>query len=256
MKELDEEVEEGGLLLDATDVAVVFTVFDGREGESLLPEGVASFDLVGVVGDRFTTLLRLVLSAARWGSGLIGLKRFSTDDAVSFCSFSSSFSSSEVLDRRRVPNLAGDGGNFCASTSADFGRYFGSEEAVLGFLGRRELDPLVIPAACGVGGSVDLDDCSSEDVLWMVPDTRRRVTVFDSGVSALLDEGGLESPMEARGVAGFEFTALKRREELSLAFFAFLLASLLSLFMTSAKALPTEAKFRECRMELLVVGLF
>lgn len=258
VKELDEEVVEGGLLLlDAVDVAVIFTVLDGREGDSLLPEGVASFDLVGVAGgDIFTTLLRLVLSTARWGSGLIGLERFSRgDEAVFFCSFSSSFSSSDVLDRRRVPALTGEGRSFCVSTSIDFGRYFGSEETLLGFFGLRTLDALVIPAACGVGGSVDLDDCSSEDVLCIVPDTRRRVTVFDSGVSDLLDKGGFVSPMEARGVAGLVFMALKRRE-LSFAFLAFLLASLLSLFMTSAKALPTEARLRDCRMELLVVGLF
>ena len=60
--------------------------------------------------------------------------------------------------------------------------------------------------------------------------------------------------MEARGPAGEEIKALVRRE--SLVFLAFLLASLLSLPITSAKALPTvDARLRECRMELLVEDL-
>jgi hypothetical protein len=57
--------------------------------------------------------------------------------------------------------------------------------------------------------------------------------------------------MDARGAAGFALTALRRREAVSFApFFAALSESL---FITSAKAFP--ARPRECRMELLVVGL-
>ena len=58
--------------------------------------------------------------------------------------------------------------------------------------------------------------------------------------------------MEARGATGGEIKALARREA-SFVFLAFLLASLLSLPITSAKALPTvDARLRDCRMELLV----
>jgi hypothetical protein len=57
--------------------------------------------------------------------------------------------------------------------------------------------------------------------------------------------------MEARGATGGEIKALARRE--SFVFLAFLLASLLSLPITSAKALPTvDARLRDCRIELLV----
>ena len=58
--------------------------------------------------------------------------------------------------------------------------------------------------------------------------------------------------MEARGPAGGK--ALARRA--SFVFLAFLLASLLSLPITSAKALPTvDARLRDCRKELLVDDL-
>ena len=61
--------------------------------------------------------------------------------------------------------------------------------------------------------------------------------------------------MEARGPAGGEIKALARREA-SFNFLAFLLASLLSLPITSAKALPTvDARLRDCRRELLVEDL-
>lgn len=60
--------------------------------------------------------------------------------------------------------------------------------------------------------------------------------------------------MEARGATGGEIKALARRA--SFVFLAFLLASLLSLPITSAKALPTvDARLRDCRMELLVESL-
>lgn len=58
--------------------------------------------------------------------------------------------------------------------------------------------------------------------------------------------------MEARGTTGGEIKALARREA-SFVFLAFLLASLLSLPITLAKALPTvDARLRDCRVELLV----
>jgi hypothetical protein len=58
--------------------------------------------------------------------------------------------------------------------------------------------------------------------------------------------------MEARGPEGGEIKALARREA-SFVFLAVLLASLLSLLITSAKALP--ARLRDCRRELLVEDL-
>jgi len=87
------------------------------------------------------------------------------------------------------------------------------------------------------------------------------VIVLDSGVPVRLVtwEGGRTSPIEVRGAAtavgggGCEQRALYRREE-SLGFLAFLVLSL-SLLMTSAKALLIDARFRDCRMELRVVGL-
>lgn len=85
-------------------------------------------------------------------------------------------------------------------------------------------------------------------------ETRLRVTSLESGVAVLFEtcEGGLTSPMEARGATGGEIKALARRAS----FLAFLLASLLSLPITSAKALPTvDARLRECRMEPLVDDL-
>lgn len=80
--------------------------------------------------------------------------------------------------------------------------------------------------------------------------------VFESGVPALYivvaGVGGLLSPMEARGVG---LTALRRRELVfSFVFLGSLSGSFPSLCITSANALPIEARFREWRIELRVVG--
>ena len=104
--------------------------------------------------------------------------------------------------------------------------------------------------------------CSSEDERVYDPDTRLRVMVLDSGVTVRLAtwDGGRISPIEVRvavtevGGGGCEQRALYRREDDSLGFLAFLLLSL-SLLMTSANALLIDARFRDCRMELRVVGL-
>lgn len=88
-------------------------------------------------------------------------------------------------------------------------------------------------------------------------DTRRRVTVFESGVTVRLEtwDGGLTSPIDARGpLGGSVLRALERRDD-SLVFFAFFVASRPSLLMTSTNALLTDARLRDCLMELLVVGL-
>ena len=76
--------------------------------------------------------------------------------------------------------------------------------------------------------------------------------VFESGVRALENwRGDLVSPMEVRGAGGK--IALRRRDEVSFPFCTFLSGSLGSLFITSTKAFP--ARFSECRMDLVVVGL-
>jgi hypothetical protein len=144
--------------------------------------------------------------------------------------------------------VRGEGG-FPVSIKADFGRYFGRADDALGFRGRREAD-LVTPTESG-----GFSGCSSIDDRWTPPDTRRRVIVLESGVPTRRNAWGvgLASPMEAREVAGLIPIALRRRELVSFAFLAALSASLVSLFITSAKALP--ARPRECLIELLVDGL-
>jgi hypothetical protein len=96
--------------------------------------------------------------------------------------------------------------------------------------------------------------CSSMEDLCN-PDTRRRVTVLESGVPTRLGscKGDLMSPMELRGADGLRSIALRRRELGLWGFLTVLSGRRASLFITSAKALP--ARFRECLMELLVEGL-
>lgn len=217
----------------------------GREGEILADDGVKILGFDGVAGGvAVIELVKLALRAARWGRGLMGREFFSAGEkpAIGVCSF---FSSSEVLlSRRRVPALTGEDG-FAASRITDLGRYFGSAEVALRFLGR-SVDVL---GWGPLGGSDSLEDWSSEDDLVYVPETRLRVTVLESGVPVLFEpcEGGLTSPMDARGPDG---RALERRD-VSFAFLVFLVASL-SLLITSANALPMEARDLK---ELLVVGL-
>lgn len=248
--ETEEEVDEGGR--GRADVgAAVLTILVGREGEILTDDGVGFLGFDGVAGGvAVIELVKLALRAALWGRGLMGREVLSVGGraAMGVCSF---FSSSEVLSRRRVPALTGEGG-LAASRITDLGRYFGNAEVALRFLGR-SVEVLVGAVAwIPLGGSDALEDCSSEEDLVYVAEIRLRVTALESGVPVLC-EGGLTSPMDARGPDGRELRALERRE-VSLAFLAFLVASL-SLLMTSAKALPMEARLRDWRKELLVVGL-
>jgi len=227
----------------------------GREGEILTDDGVEILGFDGVAGGvAVIELVKLALRAASWGRGLMGREFFSAGETpeIGICSF---FSSSEVLlSRRRVPALTGEGG-FAASRITDLGRYFGSAEVALRFLGR-SVEALACAVAWGpLGVSDSLEDCSSEDDLAYVAETRLRVTVLESGVPVLFEpcEGGLTSPMDARGPDGRELRALERRD-VSLAFLVFLVASL-SLLITSANALPMEARLSDCLKEALVVGL-
>lgn len=253
VKELDEDVEDGGRGMPeaaAEAVLVVFTNLVGRLGDVLLLEGVASFALEGVVGGvALIALDRLAFNAARWGRGLMGRDVFSDGERmVSPLAGTrlSSFSSSELISGLRVP-VRGEGG-LATSINVDFGRYFGRADEAAAVLGR-SVDTLVaLPESSGLG------DCSSMDALCNPADTRRRVTVFDSGVpTRFVWECAVTSPIEARGAAGFEPMALRRRELVSFALRTLLSESLLSLFMTSANALPASPK--ECRIELLVDGL-
>jgi hypothetical protein len=75
------------------------------------------------------------------------------------------------------------------------------------------------------------------------------VTVVESGAEVRAVEVAALESRDARGVVGFKLIADSLRDSLN-AFFAFLSASRASLFITSAKAFPTEAKFKECRSEV------
>lgn len=221
----------------------VFTVLVGLAGDALAEDGVDGFNLEGVVVG--VVLVMLTLSATLCGRGLIGLETFEDGEWL-YCAFFwsrfSCFSSSELLNRRRVPARTGEGGCF-VSINADFGRYFGSPEDTAGTRGRSD-EARVSPTLGGVGDSTGLDGCSSDNSLLAAADIRLRVIVFESGVATLFEVcgGGLVSPMEERGAAGLRLRALKRRELVSLAFFALLSGSRCSLFITSAKALPIEAR--------------
>lgn len=273
MAELDDEDEGGRGAADANDDEgretadvedEVLNVLAGRVGELRLEEGVPVRILVGVGGVEVGVVFN-VLSAARCGRGLIGRAPLSADEAtedVPDFRFSSFSSSSELLKRRRVParTATGDGG-FSCSEAADFGRYLGNEEATrLVFFARRVPARVRMPdLGVLLAESTDFGGCSSEVVLAAVPDTRLRVETFESGVAVLVVawDGDLVSPIDARGGDGLAWV-LSRRE--SFAFLDVLLASLLSLslslFMTSEKALLTEARLRDCLMDvLLVTGL-
>lgn len=116
----------------------------------------------------------------------MGRKVFSTgeiDGVGLVCSF---FSSSDVLNRRRVPALVGEGG-FDISTRTDFGRYLGKAEVPLAFLGRRVEVRVIADMGCGVALSLGLGDCSSGESLWCEVETRLREAVLESGVDVLFE---------------------------------------------------------------------
>jgi hypothetical protein len=228
----------------------VLTDFVGRAGDTLLDD-VEGFCLEGVLGGVEFTALRLAFSAARWGSGLIGRDPFSDGEQLGATFLSngrSSFSSSE-LKRLREP-VRGEGG-FEGSTTTDLGRNLGNADADPGFLGRSEDEGLVAPTPTE---SRDFVGGSSIDDLCKPADTLRRVTVLESGVPARFNvwDGDLMSPIEVRGVDGLRLIALRRRELGLLGFLTVLSGPRVSLFITSAKALP--ARFKECLIELLVEG--
>jgi len=115
----------------------------------------------------------------------MGLEIFSAGETAAWGLVCSFFSSSELLSRRRVPALTGDG--LASSIVIDFGRYLGNADDALRFRGRRaEVRRGGTPCGveesdCLAGVSASVEDLCSE------ADTRLRVTALDSGVVSLLE---------------------------------------------------------------------
>lgn len=179
----------------------------------------------------------------------------------------SSVSSSELLCRRRR-GFVGEGVFLGAATapspSMERGLYLGSPDTTRELRLRTEralIESLrLVSLPDGLALSEGDEDCSSlVAASFLSADCRRewRVMVLASGESSvrvLLVRGGL-SVDERTG--GARLTALVRRAAVSF-FFAFSLSfsfSFESLCMTSARALPTEERPKDWRMELRVVGL-
>jgi hypothetical protein len=155
--ELAVDAEDGGRSWLGEDTVIVLAAFVGRDGEvvtavfeDVLGDVFGGLSLRGeeielpLDGVTFTAAVRLTFRGPRLGSGLIGRALFSVGDrARSIFRFAvlSSFSSSELLSRRRVPVLGGDGAFFNGSMTAALGLYFGKEEdTALLFLGRNEAE--------------------------------------------------------------------------------------------------------------------
>lgn len=171
--ELHDEAEEGGRVAarDGDEVGAVLTVFAGladvaaRAGDEpdVAGDDREILDLVGVEGT--VGLGRLTLTAnALCGNGLIGLSTLSGGErrvplplGESLCSLSSS---SDVLNRLRVPARMGESDFLVGSTIADLGRYLGkADEMVEEVVLERSVERLE-----GLDGtvSVALTPCSSE----------------------------------------------------------------------------------------------
>ena len=249
-KELEDEVEDGGLgiaeRLGVPDFEFRSSLFGGgvgvfRTDEDLTWEG--SF----VRGEGETLAVRSACRAL-WGSGLMGRVAFCTTD-VSDAGFSeapsdASFSSSELLTRFRVPRRGGEGGGLVDSTRADLGRYLGRAEALPRVRGR-SVDLLVGTAGLGAAFALAVAPKVAGVVVSLRVARLREVRVMVSpGEKVSSCERG-RSPMELRRLTALIVAAdtapgLRTLCELS---FAFLEArsreeSLVSLFMTSASALP------------------
>ena len=121
---------------------------------------------------------------------------------------------------------------------------------------RLRTDDRVLMVALGLALSEGDEDCSSVWVSFLSADCLRewRVMVLASGESSVFLAGGLS--VDAREV-GARLMALVRRAAVSFFFVAFSLSfsfSLESLCITSARALPTEERPNDWRIELRVVG--
>ncbi|SRR6266404_5043101 len=168
-----------------------------------------------------------------------------SDPGASVPSSDASFSSSELLTRFRVPKRGGEGGSLIDSTRADLGRYLGRAEALPRVRGR-SVD--LLGATAGLSGVPALAG-APEAVMEMVSLRRaeclREVRVIVSPGENVSPCGRGRSPIEPRRLAAL-FVAedtvptLRRLCALSLSFLEARSReeSLVSLFMTSAKALP------------------
>lgn len=207
-------------------------------------------------------LERLTLTAnALCGNGLIGLATLSAEERMvslpldeTRCSTSSS---SEVLNRLRVPARTGEGGFLVGSTITDLGRYFGkADEMVAEAVLERNVDERLE----GLDGldSVGLTPCSSEEER---PCLRRadcllRVMVLYEGLSSFPCEGAGDFDFwETVALVTAGLMRLRRREEDSLGFLRAVSRSRESLLITSTRAFPTDVKLREWRREERVEGL-
>jgi hypothetical protein len=165
-------------------------------------------------------------------------------------------SSSEEVDVRFLElDNAGEPGFFPFSTTTDFGLYFGRPDELDELPGRGlSAEDRAGSVDCGVALGGTAEESSVEFRLEIDPGASelllRAVIVFESGVRERLEGGGecLESS-EARGFVPIPLDLCKSFP----AFLATLSFSLV-LFITSANALPTEAKFNDCRIELRVEG--
>ena len=155
-----------------------------------------------------------------------------------------SFSSSELLTRFRVPKRGGEGGSLVDSTRADLGRYLGRAEALPRVRGR-SVDLLV--GTAGLSGALALivaPKVAGEVVSLKAARLREVRVMVSPGEKVPSCERG-RSPMEVRRltallVAADTVPVLRTLCELSLGFLEARSReeSLVSLFMTSASALP------------------
>lgn len=155
----------------------------------------------------------------------------------------------------------GDGGFFAArvdSPSIERGLYFGRPEETRELRLRTEADDRALIDALGLPLSDGDEDLSSSAASFLRADCLRvwRVIVLTSGdvASSFFFAAGFSTELRA----GARWMALVRRAAVSFAFSFFDALSLFSfdsLCITSARALPTEERPKDWRIELRVIGL-
>lgn len=260
--EPDEDADDGGrVIVAAAGLAVLLClgrVGDGTRavGEDVLDVFVLDVFLSGVEGGEGVTLIadvRLTCSALRCGRGLIARVVLSADLARSSSldlPFSSFSSSDVLLRRRRVPARAGGDGpcfSVADSMSWDFGLYLGNAEPGPRVLRGRRDDARFTPI---LGLIVLVADCSSEDVPPLGlgnPDNLRAFLdmVFASGEAALSFLAAAALSVD-EGAGGTRLLRFETAESFTFFPFSFSpLGSLLSLCMASARAFPIEEKLRD-----------
>lgn len=265
-EELDEDAEDGGRVMVAAaglaGLLCLGRVGDERRVGDVVRDAFAfGVFLSGVDGEDGLTLMadvRFTCSALRCGRGLIARVVFSPDlgRSRSIGLPFSSFCSSEVLRRRRVPARAGGDGprfSFALSIYKDLGLYFGSAEVVVRELRGRRVDARF---ALILGLIVLGDDCSSEEVPPLglgKPESLRVffVTLLASGeaVFSRLTVAALSADGGPGGTRLLRFDTV-----LSFVFFPFSFSPAESLCIASARALPMEEKLRDFN-EARVMGL-